>query len=79
MTQYQQRVLLVGVLIALVLRTIFIAASAAIISNFAWVFYRFGAFLIYTAWKLIEEALGTYETLVGSAVASMSNGFTDKT
>ncbi|MFI8516359.1 TerC family protein [Streptomyces sp. NPDC085481] len=52
----QQRVLLVGVLIALVLRAIFIAAGAAIISNFSWVFYLFGAFLIYTAWKLIQEA-----------------------
>ena len=55
-SQYQQRVLLIGVLIALVLRAIFIAAGAAIISNFAWVFYIFGAFLIYTAWKLIQEA-----------------------
>ncbi|MEU3728796.1 TerC/Alx family metal homeostasis membrane protein [Streptomyces sp. NPDC033538] len=55
-TQYQQRVLLVGVLVALVLRTIFIAAGAAIIANFSWVFYIFGAFLIYTAWKLIQEA-----------------------
>ncbi|MFJ9586970.1 TerC family protein [Streptomyces acidicola] len=55
-SQYQQRVLLVGVLIALVLRAIFIAAGAAIISSFAWVFYIFGAFLIYTAWKLIQEA-----------------------
>ncbi|MFI6337619.1 TerC family protein [Streptomyces sp. NPDC050535] len=55
-TQYQQRVLLVGVLIALVLRAIFIAAGAAVIANFAWVFYIFGAFLIYTAWKLIQEA-----------------------
>ncbi|MBT2456380.1 TerC/Alx family metal homeostasis membrane protein [Streptomyces sp. ISL-86] len=52
----QQRVLLVGVLIALVLRAIFIAAGAAIITTFAWVFYIFGAFLIYTAWKLIQEA-----------------------
>nr|WTB30419.1 TerC family protein [Streptomyces sp. NBC_00830] len=52
----QQRVLLVGVLIALVLRAIFIAAGAAVIDNFAWVFYIFGAFLIYTAWKLIQEA-----------------------
>lgn len=52
----QQRVLLVGVLIALVLRAIFIAAGAAIITTFAWVFYLFGAFLIYTAWKLIQEA-----------------------
>ncbi|MFD8938283.1 TerC family protein [Streptomyces sp. NPDC059578] len=55
-TQYQQRVLLIGVLIALVLRAIFIAAGAAIITNFSWVFYIFGAFLIYTAWKLIQEA-----------------------
>ncbi|MFE7705307.1 TerC family protein [Streptomyces sp. NPDC057486] len=52
----QQRVLLVGVLIALVLRAIFIAAGAAVIANFSWVFYIFGAFLIYTAWKLIQEA-----------------------
>ncbi|WP_320774026.1 TerC family protein [Streptomyces sp. CRN 30] len=55
-SQYQQRVLLIGVLIALVLRAIFIAAGAAIIANFSWVFYIFGAFLIYTAWKLIKEA-----------------------
>ncbi|WP_406001527.1 TerC/Alx family metal homeostasis membrane protein [Streptomyces sp. NBC_00829] len=52
----QQRVLLVGVLIALVLRAIFIAAGAAIIASFSWIFYIFGAFLIYTAWKLIQEA-----------------------
>jgi tellurite resistance protein TerC len=55
-TRYQQRVLLVGVLIALVLRAVFIAAGAAIITSFSWVFYLFGAFLIWTAWKLIQEA-----------------------
>ncbi|MER7764006.1 TerC/Alx family metal homeostasis membrane protein [Streptomyces sp. NPDC097619] len=55
-THLQQRVLLIGVLIALVLRAIFIAAGAAIISSFSWIFYIFGAFLIYTAWKLIKEA-----------------------
>ncbi|MGV9561669.1 TerC/Alx family metal homeostasis membrane protein [Streptomyces sp. NPDC003480] len=53
---YQQRVLLIGVLIALVLRAGFIAAGAAILSSFSWVFYLFGAFLIWTAWKLIQEA-----------------------
>ncbi|MEU1814344.1 TerC family protein [Streptomyces roseifaciens] len=53
---YQQRVLMVGVLIALVLRAVFIGAGAAIIANFSWVFYIFGAFLIWTAWKLIQEA-----------------------
>ncbi len=53
---YQQRVLMVGVLIALVLRAVFIGAGAAIIANFSWVFYLFGAFLVWTAWKLIQEA-----------------------
>lgn len=57
----QQRVLLFGVLIALVLRAIFIAAGAAVIANFSWVFYIFGAFLIYTAWKLIQEARSSEE------------------
>ncbi|MFI7498449.1 TerC family protein [Streptomyces sp. NPDC049687] len=54
--QYQQRVLIVGVLMALVLRALFIAAGAAIISTFSWVFYLFGAFLIWTAWKLVQDA-----------------------
>ncbi|WP_037579284.1 TerC/Alx family metal homeostasis membrane protein [Phaeacidiphilus oryzae] len=53
----QQRVLMVGVLIALVLRAVFIAAGAAVISAFSWIFFLFGAFLIWTAWKLIREAL----------------------
>ncbi|WP_037682171.1 TerC family protein [Streptomyces griseus] len=55
-TQYQQRVLMVGVIMALVLRAGFIAAGAAIISAFSWVFYLFGAFLIWTAWKLVQDA-----------------------
>ncbi|MFC8343147.1 TerC family protein [Streptomyces sp. NPDC057280] len=55
-SQYQQRVLMVGVLLALVLRAGFIAAGAAVISAFSWVFYLFGAFLIWTAWKLVQDA-----------------------
>ncbi|MFF7047366.1 TerC family protein [Streptomyces griseorubiginosus] len=55
-SQYQQRVLMVGVIMALVLRAGFIAAGAAIISTFSWVFYLFGAFLIWTAWKLVQDA-----------------------
>ncbi|WP_069467274.1 TerC/Alx family metal homeostasis membrane protein, partial [Actinacidiphila rubida] len=51
-----QRVLLVGVLIALVLRAVFIAAGATVIASFSWVFFLFGAFLIWTAWKLVKEA-----------------------
>ncbi|MFJ2884503.1 TerC family protein [Streptomyces sp. NPDC087305] len=60
-SQYQQRVLMVGVLVALVLRAGFIAAGAAIISTFSWVFYVFGAFLIWTAWKLVQDARKGHE------------------
>jgi len=48
----QHRVLLVGVLIALVLRGAFIAAGSAILANFGWMFYFFGAFLVFTGIKL---------------------------
>jgi tellurite resistance protein TerC len=47
--KYQQEVLMVGILIALVLRGLFILAGAALIENFSWIFYIFGAFLVYTA------------------------------
>ncbi|MFI2609972.1 TerC family protein [Kitasatospora sp. NPDC018619] len=53
---YQQRVLMFGVIIALVLRAVFIAGGAALVSEFSWVFFVFGAFLVWTAWKLIKEA-----------------------
>jgi tellurite resistance protein TerC len=49
---YQQTVLLIGIVLALVMRGIFIALGAAVIASFSWVFYLFGAFLIYTAVKL---------------------------
>jgi tellurite resistance protein TerC len=46
----QQKVLLFGITFALFLRTIFILVGAAAIENFSWVFYLFGAILIWTAW-----------------------------
>ena len=52
----QQLVLLVGIILALVLRGIFIALGSAAISRYTWVFYIFGAFLLYTAYKLISES-----------------------
>ena len=48
----QQTVLLVGIIVALILRTIFILLGAAAIEHFSWVFYIFGLFLILTAAKL---------------------------
>lgn len=47
--KYQQELLMAGIIIALVLRGIFILLGAALIENFSWVFYIFGLFLIYTA------------------------------
>jgi tellurite resistance protein TerC len=51
----QQLVLLLGIIIALVLRGIFIAAGTAIITRFSSAFFIFGAFLIYTAYQLLRE------------------------
>jgi tellurite resistance protein TerC len=51
----QQSALLIGIVIAIVLRGVFIALGAAVINRYAWVFYIFGAFLIYTAIKLARE------------------------
>jgi tellurite resistance protein TerC len=51
----QQSVLMYGIFIALVLRAIFIVLGAAVIARYSWVFYIFGAFLIFTAIKLATE------------------------
>jgi tellurite resistance protein TerC len=51
----QRTVLIVGIVIALVLRGIFIALGAAAIHQFIWVFYLFGAFLVWTAVRLLFE------------------------
>lgn len=53
--KFQQTALMWGIIIAIVLRGIFIWLGAAAINNFSWVFYIFGAFLIYTAVKLATE------------------------
>lgn len=53
--EQRQKVLIVGILLALLLRAIFIAVGAEAISRFDWLFYVFGAFLIYTAWKLVAH------------------------
>jgi tellurite resistance protein TerC len=47
--ELQQSVLLVGIIIALVLRGIFILLGVTLITHFSWIFYIFGAFLLYTA------------------------------
>ena len=52
-TRYQHRVLFWGIFGALIMRAIFIFAGVALIEKFEWVLYLFGAFLLYTAVKLV--------------------------
>lgn len=52
----QQRVLLIGIAGALVMRAVFIALGAALISRFAWMFLIFGAILLVTAWGVLRDA-----------------------
>jgi len=54
--RYQQEVLMAGIIIALVLRGIFILLGAQLIENFSWIFYIFGGFLLYTA---VRQAVGS--------------------
>ena len=53
--QYQQKVLLYGIVIALVLRLIFILVGGAIIERFSWIFYVFGIWLLWTAWSQARQ------------------------
>ncbi|WP_314103152.1 TerC family protein [uncultured Frigoribacterium sp.] len=51
---YQQKVLMIGIVIALIMRAGFIAAGAALIENFSWVFYIFGALLFVLAYQQLK-------------------------
>ena len=52
---YQQKVLMIGIILALCMRAGFIAAGAVLIANFMWVFYLFGAFLLYSGLRLARD------------------------
>lgn len=60
--QFQQKALLSGIIIALVLRLVFILVGAAIIERFSWVFYIFGIWLLWTAF---DQARAGVETIAG--------------
>jgi tellurite resistance protein TerC len=53
--EYRQKVLSIGIVIALVMRGVFILVGYEAITRFDWLFYVFGAFLVYTAWKLVAH------------------------
>lgn len=69
--EYRHRALMCGILLALALRGIFIGVGAAVVTRFDWVFYVFGAFLVYTAVKL---ATGHGDPAAGGAPPK-ENGF----
>ncbi len=56
--KYQHRVLFFGILGALIFRGVFIAVGTALIHNFEWIIYIFGAFLIFTAIRLAKAGGG---------------------
>jgi tellurite resistance protein TerC len=52
---YSSRVLLIGILMAIVFRIIFITVGVALVQRFEWVLYIFGAFLLYTGYKMFTS------------------------
>lgn len=62
------RVLLIGILMAIILRVVFIAVGVALVEQFHWILYVFGAFLIYTGYKMFvsteDEEFDPHDTKV---------------
>jgi tellurite resistance protein TerC len=50
--EFQKRALTIGIIAAIVLRTVMILIGAILIEKFHWILYFFGAFLVYTGWKM---------------------------
>ena len=73
----QQLVLLYGILIAIVLRVILIFLGVALVSRFTWVFFFFGAFLIFTAYKLVNEKENVEEEESKLVVFMRKRGFSN--
>jgi len=52
---YSSRVLLIGILMAIVFRILFITVGVALVQRFEWVLYIFGVFLLYTGYKMFTS------------------------
>ena len=70
-TLYQQKILQIGILGALILRFAFILVGAALLNAFWWMFFVFGAFLIYTAYKLATTHEGDTDPTKGRLIQSL--------
>lgn len=74
---YQQQALLVGIILALVFRGVFIALGAVAIEQFSWVFYIFGAFLVVTAIRLVRDT--EHDDDVDNAVVRFARTYLNST
>lgn len=54
--KYIPRVLLIGIMMAILFRVIFITVGVALVDRFSWILYLFGAFLIYTGYKMFTSS-----------------------
>ena len=70
-TLYQQKILQIGILGALILRFAFILVGAALLNAFWWMFFIFGGFLIYTAYKLATTHEGDTDPTKGRLIQSL--------
>ena len=66
--KYYGRVLLIGILMAVIFRVIFITVGVALVNQFHWILYLFGAFLLYTGYKMFtassEEEFEPHDTKI---------------
>lgn len=64
--KYIPRVLLIGIMMAIIFRVIFITVGVALVDRFSWILYLFGAFLVYTGYKMFtsteDEEFDPHET-----------------
>jgi tellurite resistance protein TerC len=56
--RYQQEILMIGIVLALILRGAFILLGVQLIEHFSWIFYLFGLFLVYTA---VSQAVTSHD------------------
>ena len=65
-SKYIPRVLLIGIMMAILFRVIFITVGVALVDRFSWILYLFGAFLVYTGYKMFtsseEEEFDPHDT-----------------
>jgi tellurite resistance protein TerC len=73
--EYRQKVLSIGIVIALLMRGVFILVGYQAISRFDWLFYVFGAFLVYTAWKLAVQGDDDEEEFKENAMLRLAKRF----